>query len=59
MKKKLIKKKKKSTVKVVSNSTNGRSKKTEINSGDFREIVERIIKKNTIKSYPDINDIPN
>lgn len=57
--KKLIKKKKKSTVKVVSNSTNDRSKKTEINSGDFREIVERIIKKNTIKSYPDINDIPN
>ena len=57
--KKRIQKKKKSTVKIVSNSIKEQSKKSEISSGDFSEIVEKIIKKNTFKSYPDINDIPN
>ena len=28
-------------------------------SSDFKLLVEKIIKKNTLRPYPDINDIPN
>jgi hypothetical protein len=31
----------------------------EINLSKFRELVEKITKKNTFKPYPDIDDIPN
>ena len=33
-------------------------KNIEIKSTDFKKLVERITKKNTLKPYPDINDIP-
>ena len=31
----------------------------EISSNKFSELVEKIYKKNSARSYPDINDIPN
>ena len=31
---------------------------TEIKLGKFSELVEKITKKNTFRTYPDINDIP-
>ena len=33
-------------------------KNIEIESADFNKLVERITKKNTFRSYPDINDVP-
>ena len=33
--------------------------KAEISSNKFSELVEKIIKKNSFRTYPDINDIPN
>ena len=32
---------------------------TKIELGKFSEIVEKITKKNSFKSFPDIDDIPN
>ena len=33
--------------------------KTNISSSEFKELVEKITKKNMFRSYPSINDIPN
>ena len=33
--------------------------KTNISSSEFKELVEKITKKNMFRSYPNINDIPN
>ena len=33
--------------------------KSSVNMSDFGVIVENIIERNTIRPYPDINDIPN
>jgi hypothetical protein len=47
--KKLIKKK----------STKNLTKSNEIGLINFNDLVEKIFKKNALKSYPDINDVPN
>ena len=44
--------------KVVSEGINS-TLSTSLQSVDFEEIKDQIIKKNLIRSYPDINDIPN
>ena len=31
----------------------------DLNSNKFKDLVEKITKKNSFRSYPDINDIPN
>ena len=55
--KKIIKKEKKATEQNVSISTS--SKNVTIYSNEFDELAERIIKKNAIRPYPDINVTPN
>ena len=57
--KKQNKKKKKSSIKKIDGNNEKQLKKTEINLSEFSEIVEKITRKNAIKPYPDINDIPN
>ena len=67
--KKIIKEKKKSSKKKVLKTENVTIKKeaainteiTRINtsSTEFKELVEKITKKNMFRSYPNINDIPN
>lgn len=42
-----------STKEIVANENN------DINSNKFRSMAERILKKNSSKSYPDINNVPN
>ena len=49
-------KKKKEEKKLVSDSS---IKNAKINLSTFGEIFKNIRKKNSVKSYPDINDIPN
>jgi len=49
--------KKKIFKKSVELNTNNES--SEIRSGKFSELVEKITKKNILRPYPDINDIPN
>ena len=70
-KKRLAKKKKKSFInKILKNENTGSELKKETISNttvvqtymrtkEFDELVERIIKKNMSRSYPDINKIPN
>ena len=61
-KKKLSKKKVKKTEKVVLKkkvSINTDITKTNISSFAFDELVEKINKKNMLRSYPDINNVPN
>ena len=55
--KKIIKKEKKATEQNVSISSS--SKNVTIYSNKFKELAERIIKKNAIRPYPDINVTPN
>ena len=57
--KKQNKKKKKSSIKKIDGNNEKQLKKTEINLSEFSEIVEKITKKNAIKAYPDINEMPN
>ena len=38
---------------------NSNSENIIADSNNFKELVEKITKKNAFKSYPDINDIPN
>ena len=40
-------------------SSKSSMKNIEISSNKFGELVEKIIKKNYLRAYPDINDIPN
>ena len=54
---KIVKKIIKTTNENVKEYSNTESNK--ISDSRFNELVERIIKKNSFKPYPDINDIPN
>ena len=66
---KIIKEEKKSSKKEVLKTENVPLKKEivinagiagiNISSTEFKEVVEKITKKNMLRSYPDINDIPN
>tara|TARA_B100001750_G_scaffold217116_1_gene202241 strand:- start:84 stop:638 length:555 start_codon:yes stop_codon:yes gene_type:complete len=55
IKKKLSKSKKTKDIKVKKTASFSLS----LNNGEFEQIKDQIIKKNLIRSYPDINDIPN
>ena len=55
--KKIIKKEKKATKQNASIASS--SKNVKIYSNKFKELAERIIKKNAIRPYPDINVTPN
>ena len=55
IKKKLSKSKKTKDIKVKKTASFSSS----LNNGEFEQIKDQIIKKNLIRSYPDINDIPN
>ena len=55
IKKKLSKKEKTKDIKVKKTASFSSS----LNSSEFEQIKDQIIKKNLIRSYPDINDIPN
>ena len=55
--KKIIKKKKKQSKQ--SDSIITAVENNEIESSSFDKLVEKIIKRNSLKSYPDINDVPN
>ena len=57
MKKKIIKKEKKTSTQNVNINTT--STNISIDSSKFDELVEKITKRNTLRPYPDINDIPN
>ncbi len=50
---------KKSKTKKKSIDLNKSTKKLSKSSNEFSELVERINRENTIKPFPDINDIPN
>ncbi len=55
--KKIIKKKKKQSKQ--SDSIITAVENNEIEPSSFDKLVEKIIKRNSLKSYPDINDVPN
>ena len=69
MKKEELKKKKKLSRKKIVKNKNKQPEKNiklgtaieniKIESSKFKEFVEKITKKNALKPYPDINDIPN
>ena len=58
-KKQKVKIKKKLSTKKIGDNNEKQLVKAEINSSKFSEIVEIVTRKNTLKPYPDINDIPN
>ena len=55
--KKIIKKEKKLSKHSVKTETN--TKDTIINISSFEKLVEKITKRNSVRPYPEINDIPN
>ena len=55
-----VKKDKSRKKKIVKTDTYSSQKKIALNkNSEFNELVEKIIKKNMNKSYPNINDMPN